>query len=322
EEAEQGAPPTLTLAPGRSVGGRVLLGEGEPLAAAPLILQGSIGTGRNTIWFGVDPRLFATAADGTFRIPGRKAGFPFRLSLVLSPAVRARLSSATKDGPPIWPLAMIGPEHGGALANLGDVRVDLLHALDIRVEAPDGTPPGSVRLAVVPLGAGSDNVPHEPDVVRTDRHGRVRLLSAARILLVHATTRAGAAWAMVGSDQTGLVLRIDTAHAVRFRVVDLEGRPVSGAHVGLVGPQFPPATGPTAAMAQERIRNFCSVHAVPYKSGRTDADGHVDLVMPAVDVQLDLSVDERELGISRRFLVPFPRERDPGPIVLEVRRSK
>lgn len=312
--------PTVTLSAGRTVTGRLRLDADTPMASAPIVLQGSIGTGPGSTWFGVDPRVFRSQSDGSFRIPGRTDAYPFRLSLVLSPSDRARLAAGQDDAPPIWPLALLVPEKQGKHHDLGDIRVDQLRALDIAVLAHDGSPPGSVRLVVAPL-QGMRNQPQEPDVVHTDRRGRVRILTRkCGQLLVHATTPKGVAWAAVDDKQSRVDLRIDPAHAVRFRVMDSGRKPVGGASVGLVAPSDlasqRDADGDEVQM-RARVRGWCMVHAVPFKSGTTDGDGYVELVMPCVDVQLDIFVSERKTGKEKRIEVEFLRERAAGAIVLD-----
>ena len=306
----------LKLVAGRQVTGRVTLGD-EGLAGAPIVLQASIGTGPSGSWFGVDPRLFRAAADGTFVIPGRCERFPFRLSLVLNPLQRARLTDP--DGAPVWPLAMLYPERKGAPEDIGDVRVDQLRAIDVTVRAQDGTPPGSIRLVMAPMGDIGRSAPHEPDVLRTDRRGRVRVLAADHgRMLVHATTRAGACWAVIEKGQKACDMKIDAAHAVRFRAQTPDGKPLVGAAVGLVAPNQYLGQDPTLWAVVNVIRDWCMVHAVPHKSGRTDENGYVDLVMPSLDSPLDLYVDHREANIEARVQMVIDRERDRAPVVLEV----
>ena len=307
----------LSLLPGTDVRGRLRLGE-QTLANIALVLSGSIWTGGSTTWFGVDPRMLRSDAKGRFVVPGRLPTHPFRLSAVLPPALRAQLAAAP-DGPPVWPMALIYPERPGEPKDLGDLDLRSLEALDMAVLAPDGAPPGSVRLLVVPLCEQARSLPHDPEVVLTDRHGRVRLLVApGPPLLVHAISKRGAAWTVVKEGQHQVALRLDAQHAVRFRVVDGDGKPLAGVSVGLVAPDLPAQLDPLARRALRRIRDLCMIHAFPGKHGYTDAEGYVDLVMPAVDVSLDLSLDDNELGIDERLDIPFPAQRPDGPIELVV----
>lgn len=307
-------PPVTTrkLPSGRRLDGRLQWSADEPAGGVALLVEGSVDNG-NGIWFGIDARVFVTAADGRFAIPGRTDGYPFRLSLALSPAMRARLAKGD-DPAPVAPIAVLRWDTGALPESLGDIELGELVAFDIQVRQEDGLPPGCTHVLLKSV-AGGTAAPRDPVAVHTDHRGRARvMLPSTAGVLVHATTERGADWQQLETDQRSVELTIDPRYVMRFRVVDAAGQPIPDASVNLVTTGFGFAAGP----AHDAIRDMCVVHAFPRKNGRAGADGVGTLVAPVLGSSLDLAitVSGRE---AKRVHVSWNGPEGDGPVGIVVR---
>jgi hypothetical protein len=281
----QGEPPVVVreLPPGQHLDGRLSWRADEPAGDVPLLVEGSVASGGGGVWFGIDPRVFRTAADGSFTIPGRSEQHSFRLTVALSPAARARLATGG-DATPVAPLAVLRWASGALPKTLGDVVLGRLLALDVAVREADGSPPGTTTVLLKELDGGT-SAPHDPVAVHTDHRGRVRVLvpDTANVL-VHATTARGAAWQRLDAAQRSAELTLDARHVMRFRVVDGAGAPIPHATVTIVAPAGIGGEVPNA------IRDMCLVNAFSRKTARADGDGLGELVTPVVDAMFDVSI--------------------------------
>jgi hypothetical protein len=300
------------LEPGVAVRGRLLLAEGRPAGRTTLLLNASIRTGDNSTYFGVGERVLEAAADGAFVVPGRVAGYGFRVTALLTPAQRAALSprkpAADESAPPLGPRAIVRFESAEAPADLGELRLDQLAPVDVRVRAADGSPPGPVQLVVLPVTARDGNPPHYPERMRTDRHGGLRFLCApGQDVAVFALTAQGAALGIASQAKRKLDLAIDPRHVARLRILGGDGEPLAGATVDLVAPQASASDGDEARVGNH-VRDVYFVHGFPFKNGLTDADGRVTLVVPLQQAKLDLAIYVRDQDTRRsmRLDVPFP----------------
>ncbi len=307
----QDDPPVVLrdLVPGTTVHGRLLLAEGEPAANVPLVLEATIGTSPTSAFFGAMPRVLVTDADGRFALPGRCEKFPYRLTAVLSPALRARL--AGDQGGPIASTAVLrwlaGPEP------LGDLVLERLGRLDLSVRQPDGTPPGATPVVLTRLG-GQTELPCSPLRACTDHRGRLRVLLASTAdVLVHCSRGNGAAWATLAADAAPTQLTLDVRHVVRFRVVDATGAAVPSAHLSLVG-----LTGhPAGASVAGTVSAMCSVHAFPHASATADAEGLGTMVLPLVGASYDFAV--RSGGTDQRVHVVWDGPDGDAPLPIQLR---
>mgnify|MGYP002713133856 CR=1 FL=1 len=309
--------PKLTMTGGHSVTGRILLGK-QGLADLPVLVDASMSTGPSGSWFGVASRVWRTAEDGRFRIPGRTGTFPFRLSLALSPDLRKRLRARDPESPILGPVALLAVENSEGPKDLGDVHLEKLRALDVEVENPDGTPPGSVRVLLMPvLPIRTENRPHAPLLAHTDRKGRVRVLVGnASELFVHAATRDGAHWQLVGPRADKVTLRLSPRHAIRFRFVDSDDRPLVGRKVGYVRPEV--GASEIDPRILRTVGDLCSKQAFRFKYGRTDEHGEVRLLSPLLGVRLDLVIYPKAKGKQSRRDVVLPAEYDGEAIEVRV----
>jgi hypothetical protein len=286
-EATLGEPKDKAMAVGTAVRGRLLVGDGVPAAAQPLLLEGSIALASGGTFFGVDARLFTTSADGTFEVPGRIASHSYYLTTVLTPPQRALLAGPSKA--PVAAVALLVPPSGEAPADLGELRLDRLRPLDLQVVGVDGGISGPVAIVVIPHPrAGLGDAPHEPLAARTDRHGRLRLLATAGAeCAVWAMGQNGAAWAIVKPGDKERRLQLDAAHALALQVVDPDGKPLTGITVHVVTPAGSPV-GDEGKALLPRVRDAFMVHGFPGKQVVTDAQGLGQLVMPFAGVGIDV----------------------------------
>jgi len=311
-----GDPPVTSreLAAGRTIATTVLCG-GEPSPALPVLLFGSIGTGPSSAWFGVDPRVLTTDAQGRLDVPGRCERFPFRLTAVLSPTLRARLRG--RHDAPVAPLAVLRWESTQLPENVPPIDLAQLVPIDVQVQRPDGTPPGSTPVVLALVGCGGD-APSEPVTVYTDHRGRVRVLAEHRQdVLAHVVTSQGAAWRRLDADEGEVELRIDPRHVARIRVVDQNGAPCAGVSVDLVSPD---GFGDVDRDVLTAIRDMCSVHAIGHDACVTGEDGVGTIVSPLLGVSLDLAIDIEGQDDSQRVHVPFAGADDDAPLDVRIQR--
>jgi hypothetical protein len=301
----------VTLAPGIAVHGRLLLGENEPMQGAVLLLNGEIEPNVNRNWFPVKERRLQSAEGGTFTVPGRVRGAPFRLVALLSPTQRAALAP-DKSSTQLWPRAILVPETTNHRKDLGDIRLDKSALVDVQVLAADHSPPGSVKVIAVMAGAKS---PREPEQMCTDRHGRLRFLGPFKESFgVIAMTEHGAAVGVTTPQRRKLELTIDPRHAVRVRIVDEDGKPLPSAHA--IAMAIEPGEGATDSPEAKFVVQVCNAlqaRAFPWTTGTTDADGCVQFVMPLLRFDMYLMVVTAN-GAMTGARVPIPLDRGPGPI--------
>ena len=288
----------LDLTPGSAMRGRLLIGEDKPLGGVPLILDGSIRNSDNGWWWGVNPRLLASAADGTFAVRGRLERFPLRLTAVLPTDVLAQLRGDHRT--PLWPQAIVVPETADPTKDVGDIRLDRLAAVEVQLTAADGSPPGSLHVAVFPLyDAGEKRWPVRALLARTDRHGRLRVLAPRGLeVVVFAAAPSGSAFGFAVAGGTALSRALDPAHVVRLQVF-VDDKPLVGARLSGSNPRVEDGTGDLA-----RIKHLLEepmVHSwFPLISGTTDAEGRLTLVAPAPGLQLGgwLASDGKTMHIA------------------------
>lgn len=310
----EGAPKTKQLEAGATVHGRLFERDGVAAAAQPLLLEGSIATGQNSTFFGVDARLLTSADDGAIEVPGRIRSHAWYLTAVLTPQQRASLAGPTKA--PVAAVALLVPPSDAEPADLGQLRLDRLRQIDVRVVGSDGGEPGPVPVVVIPNPlAQLRNAPHEPLAARTDRHGRLRLLTNEGVTCaVWAMGKTGAAWAIIQAGQPEHTLRLDAAHVLTLQMVDPERKPIAGILAHVVTPEGTPI-GDGAAALMPRVHDAFMVHGFPWKQGYTDGQGIVQLVMPFVGVGIDVAFS---LGSERMRHTIRGDEFGPGnPTVVE-----
>lgn len=314
-QVEACKPLEVRLPPGRSVHGRLLLGAQRPLAGVPLLLHASIAIDAASAWFGVGPRVLRSGDDGRFVVPGRSSRFPFRVSALLDAAAIDALTPPDANAP-LWPIALLLPENAGEISDPGDVVLSRLRMLAIEVVAADGAPPGSVRLVVSPA-FGDASQPFWPEIVRTDRRGRVRwLASSSSDYIVFAATPAGGAWTLIEGEAKNVSVTLDPAHVVRLRLRGSDGRPLAGSWVRTSAAQpLPDAPLPDAVV--RAADSAFPVNAFPLARGRSDADGRVDLVAPFPNAVLHLSVSGGN-GESAELRLAVPREPGADPIDVKL----
>lgn len=263
-----------------------LTAAGEPVDGVALLLEGSMRISASSTWFSSPPRVLRTGEQGAFGVPGRSDAFRWRLSAVLSPALRDRF--APDEGTPLWPVALLVPESRTTGPALGDLTLEGLAPLQVQVLAADGSPPGSVELLLAVARPGGGKYPHAPILLRTDRHGRVAiLLPRNESFAVVAMSSRGSSSGVGFAGNEVLELRLDPGNVVRVEVVDSGGKPVAGANVSarLAGEgdaKLAPFLG--------SLRAAYSVHAMPLARGETDENGRADLVVPLLPCGYFVSV--------------------------------
>lgn len=161
---------TVRPVPGKPFSGRIVLPGGSPCAGAVLLLYSSVSAGAySTRGFG-SPWTFRTDEGGRFRLPSRRAGIPYRLSLILDEKVRAKLSG---DGPGIQPEVPLAQGNRPPPQPL-DLDLAAFRRLDLR--APLMQP--EILVASFPEGQDQDDIGVSSYLA--DRRGRVSLLLPPR----------------------------------------------------------------------------------------------------------------------------------------------
>lgn len=310
-----------SMRPGVTVRGRIRIGN-QPVSSLPLLLEASIGTSDGGSRFGVEPRVFRTAKDGGFTIPGRVGEYPFRVVAALSPGLRAKLSADDPRSPPVAEFAILAAERPGEPHDIGEVRLDRLRSVDVTIRGGDGAPPGSVSVLLMPLipldplRQVTRSRPHVPVRVHTDRRGRSRVLVGdADRIFVFAADSEGAGWAVVDADDTAVNIRLDPRHRVGFRVTDEDGSPLADHSAGYVTMARGAVEIPSDVLSV--ARDMASALAFPTKYSRTDENGIVTLIVPFLDIGYDFVVSSRDRKRAR-FHVRVPADRE-GPV--EVRAT-
>lgn len=304
----------VALPAGRALSGR-LLRSGEPVPGVPLMIEASVPSSDNGSWFSAEPRITKTQADGSFTILGRRQKYPFRVTAALSPTMREELSRRE----PLWPVSPLAVLHWGSAElpkDFGDVDLSTLKRMDVAVTQPDGSPPGSIKLLLTRVAIGSD-APHEPVAVFTDHRGRVRVLAPnSEDILVHATTRQGAAWQRLERQAGPVHLKIDARHIVKLRVVNGRGEPLTGASVGIVTTYAGSAAKPGDEEVRRTAHHMCMVNAFPHKSCRVNKDGYGELISPLLGVRLDLNIRGKDINERRNVQWNGPTD-EPLVIVID-----
>ena len=265
-----------------NVRGRLLLRAGRPLGGVPLILDSKTRIQRGMqIVFGTC-RL-RTDADGTFVLPGREADLQFRVAAVLPLAVRAQLTRP--DGYPVAPVALIRPARSETQENLGDLRVDELRTLDLRVRGPDGTPPGSVLIVWKPAPTVGANPPYEPLHLFTDHRGCVRLTAASfegQVLV--AVSKDGSVLHRLDADpadgprkpgERQLELQLNPRSALRIQATFPDGSPAKGVRVALGVRR-----GTLEPALQQTVDELMDSRYFPLSVATTGPNGRATLVAP------------------------------------------
>lgn len=306
----------LDLAPGITVQGRLLLGDGIPLANAPVVLDASIRNGDNGWWWGVHPRLLRTDADGGIVLHGRHEQMPFRLSVLLTSAQLATLAGEHKA--PVWPVVMVAPERIGEPKDLGPLRLDELAAVEVSLQPPPGTPPGPIAFALFPLleaKANTVRIPVRALLARTDRHGRMRvLLPKGTEVAVFAATRQGGAYGAATAGGAVFDRQLDPSHVQRLLVREPDGALLVGATANFS--HFDVRRLPEPARRFGYLLREPMVHSwFPLASGQADADGRVDLVAPLPGLGLGGYVRRKD-GASMSFKIEAGEPADE-PIRIE-----
>jgi hypothetical protein len=280
-------PKAISMAVGKSVRGRLLQGDGVPAAAQPLLLEGSIPKGPDSSFFAVDGRLFTTADDGTFEVPGRTATHSYYLTTVLTPQQRVLLAGPGKA--PVAAIALLVPPTDGAPADLGEMRLDRLRPIDVQVVGVDGSTPESVPIVVIPNPRKRiRHAPYRPLVSRTDGQGRLRLMATAGAeCALWAMGQNGAAWAVVAPGGKERRLRLDAAHVLTLQVVEPGGKPLAGIQATVVLPEGTRIKGEAKALLP-RVSDALFDRDFPGQQVVTDARGIAQLVMPFVGVGIDV----------------------------------
>jgi hypothetical protein len=306
-------PKSVPLESGTLVHGRLWLREGHPAGRTVLLLNGSIKIGRNQSYFGVYARESSTEADGSFLVPGRVRGYPFRVTALLTPEQRAALSP-DKSAPPLWPSAIVLPEVSAEPKDVGDLRLDRLVPIDVRVFAADHSPPGATKvIAFVVAPQTFDNWPARPECMITDRHGRLRLLAhrdCEIALLV--MTQQGSALGFASADHRRLDLNLDPSGVAHLHIVDGENKPLIGNIVDIVGPLGAPSD-PEVARVLPQVQQAFSSYSMPWRMGRTDGSGRIDLLMPLPGFDLNLVVYGPD-GTTMQKRLPLSPDRGAKPI--------
>lgn len=289
---------SLDLVAGSVMRGRLLVGENQPLADAPLVLDGSIRNSDSGWWWGVHPRLLASAADGTFEVRGRLERFPFRLTAVLPAEVLAKLRGDHRT--PLWPQAIVVPETADPTKDAGEIRLDRLAAIEVQVAAPDGTPPGSVPVAMFVVHEDGDKRwPVRALLARTDRHGRLRVLAPRGTeVAVFAATIAGSTFGLATAGGAPLQRTMDATQVVRLQVF-ADDKPLVGARCAPSSPRLVGAKDDVARvkdiLQEPMVESWC-----PLLGGVTDTEGRLTLVSPVPGAQLAgfLSIESKNMHLA------------------------
>lgn len=328
----------IHMQPGYAVVGRLTLGD-EQVGRSPIVLDASMGDGSGT-WFGVDSRSFETGPDGSFRILGRQDSYAYRLTAILDPDLRMRVSErlGAKDGRPLAPTAVLAVEarpkqkQGEQHLELGSIDLADLRPLDVDVTAEGGVPPGSVLVTAIPVirarfaaVRGPLRVadwPHEPIRLRTGRRGRVRMLyrdtAPSTRWLLHVETAKGSGWTITDPRQGDRArIDIDPRTVVAFRLEDARGNPIEGARISVVVPEAIDGHDRESDVLST-FRDLASNAVFRRDSGQTGADGIATLVLPMIDGTFDMSLSGPGRTWDHRVDVEVAGERPAGPIVIEV----
>ncbi|MFK7741068.1 MAG: hypothetical protein AB8H80_12170 [Planctomycetota bacterium] len=324
--------------PGRTVAAKLTMA-GQPFASMPAMLEASVGSGPDGAWFGIEPRVFVSDADGALSLPGRSERFPYRLTAALTASDRAKLASlhdplptarggADRDamkGAPVAPLAVLRWEDAGVPEDLGEIAIDRLLPIEITVRQPDGTPPGATRVLLIRI-AVSDDAPSSPLTVYTDHRGRVRVLApSCEDVLVHAITSQGAAWRRLTAGDRRCALDIDARHLARFRLVGPDGNPLANARLHHVCPDAYGGPGgeevdPDVLRA---VRKMCMVNALAGQGCRTGADGYGQMVAPLLGTSFDFAVHVQGADSKRTHLFwNGPTRAENGEVAVPVVRVR
>ena len=277
------------------------------------MIESSVANSDTGTLFGIAPRLTKTQGNGDFTILGRCERYPFRVTAALSPQMRTELSL----GEPQWPVSPLAVLHWGSAElpeGFGNLDLSTLKRIDVQVVQPDGSPPGSIQVLLTRVAIG-DQAPYEPVRVFTDHRGRVRVLATStEDVLVHASTRQGAAWQRLDAQSGPVHLKIDPRHIVKLRLVNGRGEPLRGASVGIVTPKAGKGNHEEVLRA---AHSMCLVNAFPHQRCRVDKNGYGEFISPLLGVRLDLVIDGE--GISKRHDVHWNGPTDQ-PLVLVIEK--
>ncbi|MFQ5506035.1 MAG: hypothetical protein ACE5F1_14740, partial [Planctomycetota bacterium] len=148
----------LKLDSGISVKGRVMLDETTPASNLLLFFFGPVTQAPGRVSFSAGhafaPRVFKTDAQGRFSIPGRAGGKSIRLGALLSQEQLAALPAELPRDIRASVLLALAETPEKQDLDLGELRVDELELLEVRVRAPDGTPADRPAVLVDPGAQG------------------------------------------------------------------------------------------------------------------------------------------------------------------------
>ncbi|GEM_PF-4425330 len=236
------APLTIHMQKGFAVRGRLLAREGRPLPGAALLLQGPYPPNGRAFPppRGEDPRFLRTDADGGFEAKGLAPRVGTRISLLLEPRILEALGL-----PPGKPWAGLVPLHliykkEAADEDLGDISLDSLAQVAVRILNADGSPARGARVVLrekITRGLGNWLTSFPILDFFADRRGSLRFLGPKEGRFHLAGTRDGA-YCIVDLPKLGeieglLTLNLQPAVFLEGRVEDLRKKPVPEAKITL-----------------------------------------------------------------------------------------
>ena len=265
-------PRTITLQPCGSVIGRVVSGEGKPLAGVQF---NAVATPPRHFDV-VSPQMVASDADGKFRFEYLPVGAVYNISGFNPPSGYLELSKELKFEPgetvdlgtidvtskirpePIRTQAANGKNKSTTIATASETENVSMHAtsesqrqkIHGRVTGADGKPTADASVAAIAMrvahGRGGDLEP--PGTVlgesRTDADGRYQFELAKVSLKTHLypklIARAGGsalAWKSLNLDaaDTEASFELQPEQPVTGRLVDIEGQPAAGVQLRVAG---------------------------------------------------------------------------------------
>ena len=274
------APPAIEmhLQPSPVIVGRVLGGDGKPIAGLPLMYEHRAifyMTDNGMSWQTLPPRVIHTDAEGRFRASGMVPRTARSLHALPPPALRRQVTAHLADLLAEYPSSPHFPLWQGDLSakksgevQLGDIACNKLRAFRIQVQGTGGRPARDAKLLYESQGSSRFEL-------RGDRRGRIAMLlreQAASFIVwseesgyrhVELTDE------QVTSQEDALLVELDAWNVVKGRVVDADEAGIAGAKI--------------ISMSSSQMGNvptLISVLSEMRRKAATDADGRFELRFP------------------------------------------
>jgi hypothetical protein len=276
-EQRDGKPPAITVKLNKSVvlEGRVLDGEGQPLAGLPLLYKkrAVYYLRENGMWWTTLGWSIATTnAEGCYTVDGLTPNHDHALIALPSPAQRMRMAAhLEKQLGGLLPGGPISVYHKNLPAkaetkDVGDFESKKLTALRLRILAPGGRPARNAQIHFRPQIGG------ETMRLQADRRGRAAAIVPTGSYELIAFAR-GSGWvhrkldtAELSSQENPLELTFGPWNYVRGRVIDVDGKGIANASIRSAGSSY-------SGNIPYLLRNVSSL----MRHAKSDANGSFEL---------------------------------------------